>query len=408
MGSGDNFFDWMGVAIVCWNSHSFFKKLQHFIKIIYPRKFSVSTGSIMNSNTQMNAILERERARTDRNNSEFSLVIFHVEGVNQENEFRSQLLDYLPRRVRSCDSIGWIGQSVGVILPETSKQGAYKFVGNVLEVVDHPSSDLACTVYTYPSDWLLNLEKSDAEATMVEDAQTNNTCDEVSSESEPVLTDVKKEAFHWFAPQRSPFWKRSFDLCVALASMFLLFPVFILSAVLIRVLSPGPIFFKQQRLGYRGQPFVCWKFRTMKVNAETSSHESYVGGLIKSEKPMIKLDASHDPRIIPFIGNIMRQTGIDELPQLLNVLRGEMSIIGPRPCLPTEAKQYLLWHTRRFDTVPGLTGLWQVSGKNRTTFKEMIRLDISYTKNKSLWLDSKIIFKTIPAIIDQIKQPKVN
>ncbi len=104
----------------------------------------------------------------------------------------------------------------------------------------------------------------------------------------------------------------------------------------------------------------------------------------------------------------MRQTGIDELPQLFNVLRGEMSVIGPRPCLPTEAQEYSLWHTRRFDTVPGLTGLWQVSGKNRTTFKEMIRLDISYTRNKSLWLDSKIIVKTIPAIIDQIKQPKAN
>jgi lipopolysaccharide/colanic/teichoic acid biosynthesis glycosyltransferase len=117
---------------------------------------------------------------------------------------------------------------------------------------------------------------------------------------------------------------------------------------------------------------------------------------------MEKLDDRNDPRVIRF-GNLLRKTGLDELPQLFNVLRGEMSLVGPRPCLPYEAQNYQRWNFRRFDALPGITGLWQVNGKNRTTFKEMIRLDINYIEKASLWLDLKILFKTIPAIIDQVK-----
>ena len=116
---------------------------------------------------------------------------------------------------------------------------------------------------------------------------------------------------------------------------------------------------------------------------------------------MEKLDSGRDARIIPF-GGILRRTCIDELPQLLNVLQGDMTLVGPRPCLPYEAEEYLSWHSRRFDSVPGLTGLWQVSGKNRTTFKEMIRFDIAYSRTISPWVDIKIIAKTLPAICTQV------
>ena len=116
---------------------------------------------------------------------------------------------------------------------------------------------------------------------------------------------------------------------------------------------------------------------------------------------MIKLDEC-DPQIIPF-GRFLRNTCLDELPQLINVLRGEMSLVGPRPPIPYEVKEYLRWHNGRFDIVPGMTGLWQVSGKNGLTFKEMIRLDIRYTRNISLWLDLKILFKTPMAIFNQFK-----
>src|SRR5215472_10414389 len=135
----------------------------------------------------------------------------------------------------------------------------------------------------------------------------------------------------------------------------------------------------------------------MRVGADSDPHRRHTQDLIRSQSPMIKLDARKDPRLIP-LGSVVRVSGLDELPQLINVLRGEMSLVGPRPCIPYECDAYEPWHWRRFDAVPGLTGLWQVSGKNRTTFEQMVRLDIEYSRRMSLWLDLTIIAKTLPAL----------
>jgi lipopolysaccharide/colanic/teichoic acid biosynthesis glycosyltransferase len=176
-------------------------------------------------------------------------------------------------------------------------------------------------------------------------------------------------------------------------------------AFLIKIVSPGPVFFKQERVGQSGKIFYLLKFRTMKVNNDDTIHREYFKKLInctdKNDSPMIKLsDTGHDNRVIMF-GKIIRKSCIDELPQFINVLLGEMSVVGPRPCIPYEAEEFLLWHKRRFDIVPGITGLWQVSGKNNTTFKEMIRLDIEYAVKRSFILDLKIIIKTPGVIIGQ-------
>jgi lipopolysaccharide/colanic/teichoic acid biosynthesis glycosyltransferase len=143
----------------------------------------------------------------------------------------------------------------------------------------------------------------------------------------------------------------------------------------------------------------------MYEDAETRSHREHFRQLMGAEVPMTKLDARRDPRLIP-LGAALRATGLDELPQLINVVRGEMSLVGPRPCIPYEYEAYQPWQRRRFDAVPGLTGLWQVSGKNRTTFNEMIRLDIEYSERVSLWLDLKIIIKTLPAIWQQCRESR--
>jgi lipopolysaccharide/colanic/teichoic acid biosynthesis glycosyltransferase len=164
--------------------------------------------------------------------------------------------------------------------------------------------------------------------------------------------------------------------------------------------SRGPVFFRQRRVGYKGREFGCYKFRTMHVNAETASHRDHFCQLMDSEVPMTKLDARNDPRLIR-LGALLRATGLDELPQLINVVRGEMSLVGPRPCIAYEYERYQPWQRRRFDAVPGLTGLWQVSGKNRTTFNEMIRFDIEYSERASLWLDLQIILRTLPALGQQ-------
>jgi exopolysaccharide production protein ExoY len=202
--------------------------------------------------------------------------------------------------------------------------------------------------------------------------------------------------------RRVPFWKSSMDMIVAFWALLFLSPGLLFIAAFIKIVSKGPVLFKQARMGYLGKPFSFWKFRTMKVGSDTTVHRDHLTVLMKVEQPMTKLDLKKDARIIPF-GQFLRQSGLDELPQLFNVLRGEMSLVGPRPCLPYEADQYLRWYRGRFDVLPGITGLWQVSGKNKTTFKEMIRLDIKYTRRVSFWLDVKILLKTIPAIISQIK-----
>jgi lipopolysaccharide/colanic/teichoic acid biosynthesis glycosyltransferase len=168
------------------------------------------------------------------------------------------------------------------------------------------------------------------------------------------------------------------------------------------LVSPGPVLFRQERVGYRGRRFMCYKFRTMHVGADSKIHREHCEQLIQSNAPMVKMDARGDARLIPG-SRFIRATGLDELPQILNVLRGEMSLVGPRPCVPYEYEKYLPWQRARCNAMPGLTGLWQVSGKNRTTFDEMIRLDICYAKNRSVWMDLKIMTKTVPALLRQLR-----
>ena len=199
----------------------------------------------------------------------------------------------------------------------------------------------------------------------------------------------------------TPAWKRALDLtAIVLASPFLL-PLMLGIAALIRLASPGPILFRQERVGFRGRPFTCLKFRSMRFGAETASHEGHLKRLMENDVPMVKLDDRGDARVFP-LGRLLRASALDEFPQLINVLKGEMSLVGPRPCLPYEAANLQPWQKERFDTVPGLTGLWQVSGKNQTTFTRMIQLDIDYIHRQSLARDLIILAKTVPVLIEQM------
>jgi lipopolysaccharide/colanic/teichoic acid biosynthesis glycosyltransferase len=198
-----------------------------------------------------------------------------------------------------------------------------------------------------------------------------------------------------------PAWKRAIDIACCVAALPLLALCTLAMTLMTKVVSPGPVFFRQERVGLKGRRFKIFKFRTMYVNADTTVHQKHLTQLIGSNAPMMKLDARSDRRLIPG-GWILRASGLDELPQIINVFRGDMSIIGPRPCVPYEYEQFLPWQRARFDAMPGLTGLWQISGKNRTTFEEMVRLDIHYAHHLSFWLDVKIVLLTIPALIVQV------
>lgn len=203
-----------------------------------------------------------------------------------------------------------------------------------------------------------------------------------------------------------PRWKRLLDVACILVSLPLWSAVMIVISIWIKLVSRGPLLFRQERIGYKGRRFTILKFRTMELNVETRSHEVHLQRLISSDSPMTKLDASGDPRII-FGGRILRAIGLDELPQIFNVLRREMSLVGPRPCTVNEFKCYKAGQEERLDALPGLTGYWQVNGKNKTTFSEMIEMDIYYARNLSFPLDLWIIVKTLPAILVQVLESRI-
>ncbi|HEY4245846.1 MAG TPA: sugar transferase [Lacunisphaera sp.] len=205
---------------------------------------------------------------------------------------------------------------------------------------------------------------------------------------------------------RLPLWKRAIDLACCVAALPILALCTLMMTIITKIVSPGPVFFRQERVGYKGRRFKIYKFRSMTLGADTAGHQSYYKELIGTNAPMMKLDARGDSRLLPGAW-LLRASGLDELPQLINVLRGEMTLVGPRPCIPNEFEQYLPWQHQRFDAMPGLTGLWQVSGKNRTTFEEMIRLDIKYSQTVSPFLDLKIMLLTAPSLLLQIRDTKV-
>jgi len=201
--------------------------------------------------------------------------------------------------------------------------------------------------------------------------------------------------------------KRLVDIVGSLVGIVLTAPLMLIISLLIKLTSPGPVLFRQERLGFLGKPFTFLKFRSMKIDSDESLHQDYVTKLINGDNDAINKGTANqplykitdDPRITLF-GKFLRKSSLDELPQFFNVLKGDMSLVGPRPPIPYECDVYERWHCRRvLEVKPGITGLWQVRGRSSTTFKEMVRLDLAYARNWSLWLDFKIILKTFWVVL---------
>ena len=214
--------------------------------------------------------------------------------------------------------------------------------------------------------------------------------------TEPASSMVEDPAYSLTAERKRSFgiFKRFTDIAVALLILILFLPVIPVIVLLIKLDSPGPVLFRQKRVGKDGREFVFYKFRSMHVGAEN---------IIASLRPLSGVDGpvfklKEDPRVTG-TGRFLRQSSFDELPQLLNVLKGDMSIVGPRPNLPSEVSQYLPWQRRRLDVTPGITCYWQITGRSHIGFQEWMRLDLEYIRNRSLVTDTKIILKTIPAVI---------
>ncbi len=378
---------------------------------------------------QFHAALEREQARAERNGHQVALVLIRTNDHDHEVQGGPCLVDVLRGRLRIMDEGGWFDRSrLGVLMPYTSREGARHLIEDLCRLMEGRLSPADCEIYTYPRDWFSgDAEHELEEAAVAAEEYASEPVGSHVERSVAVVSPARRTRTRRSGPDGRPARERSsdalaceyllgpaqaadlslaqrtLDVAGSLLGLLVLSPLFFVVALLIKGVSPGPIFFKQVRIGRGGRPFLLWKFRTMAANADTAIHEGHMAELIRSAngeacaKPMKKLN--DDPRVIP-LGWILRGTCIDELPQLINVLRGEMSLVGPRPPIPYEVREYLPWQTRRLDTTPGLTGLWQVSGKGRLTFDEMVRLDIRYVRTKSVWQTAAILCRT-PCVVAQ-------
>ncbi len=327
--------------------------------------------------------LQVEKRRSDRIQSPLSLVVVHADAERGAGlPFVQNLLELFGTTKRETDILGYIAEDkVALLLPHTGEQGVQAFITSVgTYLSEYP---ISISTATYP----------------------DHVFDSLISESAKDFSDT----LTYFINEqtgRSPsseFIKRCVDIVGALTALLLFSPFMLVTAIAVAVTSPGPVIFRQTRLGRRGTPFVFYKFRSMRANSDDRIHREYVADLIRGnhkdinqgddERPLYKLSA--DPRVTP-VGRFIRRTSLDELPQLFNVLKGDMSLVGPRPPLPYEAEKYQSWHLRRvLEVRPGITGLWQVEGRSTTSFDDMVRLDLRYIRHRSFWLDAKILLKTV-------------
>ena len=339
-------------------------------------------------------VLVRERKRAERFDSPFAVLVVDLTdlGAADAASVWSHASGVILGATRETDVVGWVtrGSVLGVVLTE---------LGENEEAV---ARDIEMRTRQELANRLDGAAFAELSLRLHFNVRSKTGGAEGLWPTDPVLSAIGSGVAG--RPGVRDVLKRTLDIVGSAALLILLSPVFLAIAALIKLKSPGPIFFRQVRVGQKAQPFTMLKFRSMHVNADSKVHQEYVTQFIKAaeasqtgEQKVFKL--THDPRITP-LGHILRQTSLDELPQLWNVLRGDMSLVGPRPPLFYETEQYRPWHWRRvLDAKPGVTGLWQVAGRSRTTFDGMVRLDLRYVRTRSLWTDIKILLATPAAVI---------
>lgn len=342
--------------------------------------------------------IHQERRRSERSTKPFVLMLARLQyppkGEAHSRAVR-KLLTVLRDAVRETDKIGWYqeDQLLGVIFTELGdadqtavltslKQRANNVFGNSGR--DLQNLVVSFTFHFFP--------------------------DDSTPPGQPIDFNVYPELSREPWQQRvARGIKRGVDLLGSVLLLAFLFVPLLLIALLIKLTSRGPVLFRQTRIGQHGKTFCFFKFRSMQVNNDATVHQEYVRRFIAGQAELHTVNGkagvykiTNDPRVTA-IGRVLRKTSLDELPQLLNVIQGHMSLIGPRPPVPYEFQQYDLWHRRRvLEIKPGITGLWQVNGRSRTSFDDMVRLDLQYAREWSLWLDLKILWRTPGAVLSGI------
>jgi len=340
--------------------------------------------------------LIRERKRADRSGRPFVLLLL---GVNDgrgsdSSSIWDTVIEALTAAKREMDILGWFEWQavIGVIVPEIH------------------ASDLANTCKEIGARVRRTLAKRLGAEAVAKLSTHLHVYPEPKIAGEEGLGRVNPLLYpelrsRWEQRTSYDAIKRALDVIGSLTLLVVLSPLLMLIAALVKLRSPGPVLFGQVRIGQMMKPFTMLKFRTMYLNANHKLHHEFVSGFIKASGQIHEpgktgiFKLTNDPRVTP-VGRLLRKTSLDELPQLWNVLQGNMALVGPRPPLPYELEQYEPWHRRRvLEAKPGVTGLWQVAGRSRTTFDEMVRLDLRYARTRSLWTDIKILLATPAAVI---------
>jgi exopolysaccharide biosynthesis polyprenyl glycosylphosphotransferase len=366
-----------------------------------PTPFESMPGVGVLDRQSFRRMLYLEQRRTERSRRRFVLMLLESESLltaGENEETFDQIVEALSRSTRETDVTGWYetGSVIGIIFTEIGPSEGRSVASAILAKVSaaltstlsiEQINQISISFHVFPEDW----------------SGTGNGSS--SSSQGPAL---RLESGVNGGPKKASLAvKRGIDIAGSALALILLSPVFLAIAVAIKLTSRGPILFRQRRVGQYGEPFTFLKFRSMRCETDPSIHEEFIAQFIAGEagasdshsqrQNVFKI--TKDPRLTS-IGGFLRRSSLDELPQFFNVLIGEMSLVGPRPPIPYEVARYDIWHKRRFLAVkPGITGLWQVTGRSRVTFDEMVRLDLKYARTWSLWLDIKILIQTPRAVL---------
>lgn len=339
-----------------------------------------------------------ERKRVERSGRLFVLMLIDLKRLLEQNpgrEFIDQMLLVLSVSMRETDVMGWQsnGATLGIIFTEISGDQRNSIVSTMLSRVTgilyskltfDQFSQISISQHVFPEEWNHDVPQRPSQPRLYPDLSPREN-------GRMAFTIVK----------------RLIDVAGSALGLLLGLPLFAIIAVTIKLSSKGPVLFRQVRVGQYGKPFTFLKFRSMYTDNNSNVHKQYVTELIAGRCEGNSSDYAYggvykltrDPRVTP-IGILLRKSSLDELPQLYNVFKGDMSLVGPRPAIPYEVEAYKLWHRRRvLEAKPGITGLWQVMGRSRVTFDEMVRMDVRYATASSLWLDLNILLQTPRAVI---------
>jgi lipopolysaccharide/colanic/teichoic acid biosynthesis glycosyltransferase len=366
----------------------FLAKVALFIRKL--PKISVASARLnLHSADEFRVIVERERGRADRTGATLSVVTLAPSDPAAAAASFECLANILKWRLRSTDEAGRLDdQQIGILLPDTVPAGAWTLADSImLNFPDHIPSPI-CTVFAYPSALAGAGHGSFSTNGSTNGSKNGSANGSHRKRSRPV------KPLESLLMRRMPVWKRAIDVIGAIAGLVVLLPLFLVLALAIKLTSRGPVFFKQLRSGRGGKPFVMYKFRSMRADAE--AQKAFLLDANEHDGPAFKI--KDDPRVTT-VGRFLRRTSLDELPQLWNVLRGDMSLVGPRPLPCAESAACSAWQRRRLDVTPGLTCIWQVSGRSLISFADWARMDLRYIRSLSLQQDLKLIFWTVPAVI---------